>query len=111
MTASRTARYVVLCGGVGGSRFVDGLAQFLPPAALTVIADTADDFDHLDLRICPDIDTVTYMLAGLVDEGRGWGRRGETWSAMETLDTLRGPTWFQLGDRDLALQRYRRTRI
>lgn len=58
MTRSRTGRYVALCGGVGGSRFLDGLVQILPPAALAAVVNTVDDFGHLGLRICPDIDTV-----------------------------------------------------
>ncbi|MDN5862196.1 MAG: 2-phospho-L-lactate transferase [Salinisphaera sp.] len=103
MNNVKDRRYIVLCGGVGGSRFADGLAQILPPSALTIIVNTADDFDHLGLRICPDIDTVTYMLSGLVDEARGWGRGDESWSALEVLGTLGQPTWFQLGDRDLGL--------
>lgn len=74
---------------------------------LTIVVNTGDDFDHLGLRICPDIDTVTYMLAGFVDEARGWGRAKESWAAMETLAMLDGPTWFNLGDRDLTLHLWR----
>lgn len=103
MSTGEAGHYVVLCGGVGGSRFADGLAQILPPSALTIIVNTADDFRHLGLRLCPDIDTVSYMLSGLVDEERGWGRRDETWSAMEVFGRLGQPTWFQLGDRDIGL--------
>lgn len=99
--------YIALCGGVGGSRLADGLARNLAADKLTIIVNTGDDFDHLGLRICPDIDTVTYMLAGLVDETRGWGRTNESWTAMDTLAVLDGPTWFNLGDRDLALHLWR----
>jgi LPPG:FO 2-phospho-L-lactate transferase len=86
------------------------MAALLPPGRLTVVVNTGDDFDHLGLRICPDIDTVIYMLAGLVDETRGWGRRDENWLALQALGTLGGPTWFNLGDRDLAMH-LRRTEL
>jgi len=78
---------------------------------LTIVVNTADDFDHLGLRICPDIDTVTYMLGELVHPERGWGRNDETWSCMETLRSLGGESWFQLGDRDLALHLFRTERL
>jgi LPPG:FO 2-phospho-L-lactate transferase len=98
-----TKRFIVLCGGVGGSRLAEGLSQHLPPEALTIIVNTGDDFDHLGLRICPDIDTVLYMLAHCVSRERGWGREDESWVVHETLSQLGGPNWFQLGDRDIAL--------
>lgn len=89
---------------------VQGLAQVLPPQDLTVIVNTGDDFWHLGLYICPDVDTVCYTLAGLVHPGKGWGRADEGWLAMEELARLKAPTWFNLGDRDLAahLERTRR---
>ena len=99
----KRSKILLLCGGVGGSRLADGFARILGPDKLTIVVNTADDFDHLGLRICPDLDTVTYMMAGLVDQVRGWGRADETWACMETLERLGGETWFQLGDRDLAL--------
>ena len=93
----------VLCGGVGGVKLVDGLASVLHDrAALTVVVNTADDFEHLGLAISPDVDTVLYTLAGLVSEERGWGLEGETWAAMEMFGRYGLPTWFRLGDRDLA---------
>ena len=93
----------VLCGGVGGVKLVDGLASVLrDPADLTVIVNTADDFEHLGLSISPDVDTVLYTLAGLVSDERGWGIEGETWAAMEMLGRYGLPVWFRLGDRDLA---------
>lgn len=95
--------YIALCGGVGGSKLADGLARHLEPEELTIAVNTGDDFDHLGLRICPDIDTVLYQLAGLVSRERGWGREDETWSAHQTLEMLGGPAWFQLGDKDIAL--------
>ena len=94
---------VALAGGVGGARLVRGLAAVLPPEQLLVVVNVGDDFDHLGLRICPDLDTVTYTLAGLDNPTLGWGRADETWQFMETLEALGGETWFRLGDRDLAL--------
>ena len=94
---------VALAGGVGGARLAVGLAAVLPPQELTVVVNTGDDFEHLGFTICPDIDTVMYTLAGLNNPAQGWGRRDESWHFMETLGALGGETWFQLGDRDLAL--------
>lgn len=101
---------VALAGGVGGAKLADGLAQILPPQDLTVIVNSGDDFDHLGLRICPDIDTVCYTLAGLANPETGWGLKDESWNMMERLAQLGGPSWFQLGDRDMAthLERTRR---
>ena len=106
-----TKTYLVLCGGVGGSKLADGLARILPPEELTIVVNTADDFDHLGMRICPDIDTVTYMLGELVHPERGWGRADETWFCMEVLRSLGGESWFQLGDRDLARHLFRTQRL
>ena len=88
----------------------DGLAQALPVEDLTVIVNTADDFEHFGLTICPDLDTVCYTLAGLANPETGWGRVGETWNALTSVELLGGPTWFWLGDRDLGthLERTRR---
>jgi LPPG:FO 2-phospho-L-lactate transferase len=94
---------VALAGGVGGARLVLGLAALLPSNRLTVIVNTADDFEHLGLAISPDLDTVMYTLAGVANPETGWGRADETWSFMETLGELGGETWFRLGDRDLAV--------
>jgi LPPG:FO 2-phospho-L-lactate transferase len=94
---------LALAGGVGGAKLVHGLAQTHPAEHLTVIVNTGDDFEHLGLVICPDLDTVVYTLAGLADPKRGWGRADETWNFLRTLEDLGGPTWFRLGDRDLAL--------
>jgi LPPG:FO 2-phospho-L-lactate transferase len=105
-------RVVALSGGVGGAKLAVGLAQSIPTGALTVIANTGDDFEHLGLCISPDLDTLMYSLAGLDDPKRGWGRRDETWTFMMALSTLGGDTWFQLGDGDLAtsIERTRRLR-
>lgn len=102
---------LALSGGIGGAKLALGLARVLPPGALTVVANTGDDFEHLDLSISPDLDTVTYVLAGLDNPNTGWGRRDETWSFMETLADVGGETWFQLGDRDLALHIERTRRL
>lgn len=113
MDRINTLKVVALAGGVGGAKFADGLAQCLPPQNLTVIVNTGDDFEHLGLYICPDLDTVCYTLAGKANPGTGWGRSGETWSALETISDLGGPGWFHLGDHDIGLhlERTRRLRL
>jgi LPPG:FO 2-phospho-L-lactate transferase len=102
---------VALSGGIGGAKLALGLSHILPPADLTVVANIGDDFEHLGLSISPDLDTLTYTLAGLDNPVLGWGRRDETWSFMETLESLGGETWFRLGDRDLALHLERTRRL
>lgn len=103
-------KVVALAGGVGGAKLADGLARCLEAPDLTIVVNTGDDFDHFGLHICPDLDTVCYTLAGLANPLTGWGRQGETWNALEELKRLGAPSWFQLGDRDLAthLERTRR---
>ena len=93
---------VALAGGVGGAKMADGLAQALRAEDLTIIVNTGDDFEHLGLKICPDLDTVCYTLAGLANPSSGWGRINETWNAIQNLELLGGPGWFQLGDSDLG---------
>ena len=93
---------LALAGGVGGAKLATGLAMQLSPDNLLIVVNTGDDFTHLGLRISPDLDTVMYWLAGKNDADRGWGMAGETWNFMDALDCLGGPTWFKLGDRDLA---------
>ena len=98
------AEIVVLSGGVGGARFVRGLVDVVSPAEVTVIGNVGDDADVLGLHVSPDLDSLLYTLAGLDDEQRGWGRRRETWNALETAKQLGDDeTWFQLGDRDIGL--------
>ena len=104
-------RVVALSGGVGGAKLALGLSRVLPASDLTVIANTGDDFEHLGLSICPDIDTLTYALAGLDNPATGWGRRDETWSFMESVKALGGEDWFRLGDRDLAVHVERTRRL
>ena len=94
---------LALSGGVGGAKLAAGLANILPPDQLTIAVNTGDDFEHLGLTICPDIDSVVYALAGLNDTERGWGVTGETWQAMDMLRRLGQPDWFNLGDRDMAM--------
>lgn len=102
---------IVFAGGVGGAKLVDGLTAILGPESLTIVVNTADDFTHLGLHISPDLDTITYTLAGIADPQRGWGRVDESWAFLEALETYGGPTWFQLGDRDLALHHARTLRL
>src|SRR5690242_4569313 len=102
----------VLSGGMGGARFLQGLLHGIergllpgvaPDATVTVVANTADDLWIHGLKVCPDLDTVMYTLGDGIDLGRGWGRRDETWSVKEELATYGvEPTWFGLGDRDIA---------
>ena len=104
-------KVVALAGGVGGAKLADGLAQVLPPESLTIVVNTGDDFEHLGLHISPDLDTVCYTLAGLANRTTGWGRADETWRFLEALEAFGGPTWFRLGDRDLALHHERTRRL
>ncbi len=102
---------VALSGGVGGAKLALGLSRVMPPEELVVVVNTGDDFEHLGLSISPDIDTVTYTLSGLANRELGWGRHDETWSFMETMESLGGDTWFRLGDRDIALHVERTRRL
>lgn len=95
-------RVAVLCGGFGAARFVPAVAAVVPPAKLCCIVNTADDLDHLGLRISPDIDSVCYALAGRFDEARGWGLVGDTFQTVDTLARY-GQGWFRIDDEDLAL--------
>lgn len=105
---SAAPRILALSGGVGGAKLVAGLASVLPATALTVAVNVGDDFEHLGLTICPDFDTLLYTLSGVVHPQQGWGRADESWQLQDELRHLGGPTWFQLGDRDLALHLLRR---
>jgi len=102
-------KVVYLSGGVGGARLLDGLARALPGNDLTAIVNVGDDFEHLGLTICPDIDSVLYTLSGLGDEARGWGLANETFRALEMAARYRSDAgWFQLGDQDLGTHLARR---
>lgn len=104
------AKILALSGGVGGAKLACGLYAVLPPGALGVLVNTGDDFTHLGLSISPDLDTVMYTLAGVVNPETGWGRAGESWAFMEATAALGGDTWFRLGDKDLAVH-VERTRL
>lgn len=92
-----------LAGGVGASRFLEGLVQVVPPDTVTAIVNTGDDFTLHGLHISPDLDIVTCTLAGIINPEQGWGIAGDTYACLEWLGRLGAPTWFNLGDRDLAL--------
>lgn len=99
---------LALSGGVGGAKLAAGLASCLEPSALTIVANTGDDFQHLGLHIAPDLDSVMYALAGCNDRQRGWGIANESWQFMQAMENLGGETWFSLGDKDLATHVQRR---
>jgi LPPG:FO 2-phospho-L-lactate transferase len=98
---------LALSGGVGGAKLALGLADVLPPGQLHIVANTADDFRHLGLHISPDIDTLLYTLSENANEVLGWGLADESWNALGALQRLGGPTWFRLGDKDLATHLWR----
>jgi len=93
---------VVLTGGTGGAKFVDGLRKVVPPSELTFIVNTGDDFEWWGLHISPDVDSITYVLSDLLSKDRGWGVDGDTFQCLEAMKRLRQPAWFQIGDRDLS---------
>jgi len=101
----------VLSGGVGAARLLQALSDVLPPSEITAIVNVGDDLVLHGLTICPDLDTITYTLAGLNNDELGWGLRGETWRVMDELGALGGEAWFRLGDRDLATHLYRSQRL
>ncbi len=100
-------RVVALAGGTGAAKLLRGLAPLLPAGALTVIGNTGDDTEMWGLHISPDLDTVSYALAGLIDERKGWGLRNESFNALEQMSRFGEPAWFGLGDRDLATHLHR----
>ncbi|MBI2964350.1 MAG: YvcK family protein [Deltaproteobacteria bacterium] len=94
---------VLLAGGLGGARLAPALAREIGPGSLDVIANVGDDLEWMGLKVCPDLDSIAYALAGLWDGVRGWGRRGETFAVRDGLRGLGAAVWFGIGDRDLAL--------
>jgi len=104
-------KIVALAGGVGGAKLIFGLARASDTLDLTVIVNTGDDFDHLGMRICPDIDTICYTLAGLANPDTGWGRVDESWNFITELKAIGGEDWFRLGDKDLATHVERTKRL
>lgn len=99
--------YLVLAGGVGAAKFIEGLANVVDPAILKIIINTADDVELYGLRICPDIDIITYTLGNIVDKQKGWGIQDETFNCLNTLKSYYDFEWFNLGDKDLATHIYR----
>ena len=117
-TPPGTTKVLALSGGVGGAKGAQALLEAatggemgFEPRELLVVCNTGDDFEHVGLHIAPDLDSVMYRLADLHDEERGWGRRDESWHFLESLVQLGGPTWFRLGDRDLATHTLRTLRL
>jgi LPPG:FO 2-phospho-L-lactate transferase len=102
---------VALAGGVGAARFLSGLVRVVPQRELAVIVNTGDDRDFFGLRVCPDLDIVTYTLAGVVNRETGWGFDGDTVACLDSLRRLRSDVWFRLGDRDLATHIHRTDRL
>jgi LPPG:FO 2-phospho-L-lactate transferase len=100
--ASLELKVVCLAGGVGGAKLADGLVQIMPREQLTIVVNTGDDFQHFGLMVCPDLDTVMYTLGGVANSQTGWGREGESWITIGEVERLGGPSWFSLGDLDLA---------
>ena len=103
-------RVVALAGGVGGAKLAYGFSKILPPEDFSVVVNTGDDFEMFGLKICPDLDTVCYTLAGLANPQTGWGRKDDTWNCLKNLELYDAPAWFSLGDADLALH-LERTRL
>ena len=96
-------KVVLLSGGGGGARFARGLNEVLPPGDLTVVGNVGDDLEILGLSVSPDLDSLLYTLAGLIDAERGWGREEESWNALESVRAWGGEDWFRLGDLDIGL--------
>jgi len=97
----------VLTGGTGGAKFVDGLRQIVAPEELTVIVNTGDDLLWWGLYVSPDLDSITYMLAGKLSQERGWGVKGDTFYCLQAMGQLGQPIWFHTGDRDVATHIFR----
>jgi LPPG:FO 2-phospho-L-lactate transferase len=93
----------VLSGGTGGAKFVDGLRQVMPAEDITLIVNTGDDLMWWGLYVSPDIDSITYVLSGMLSRERGWGVKGDTFLCLQAMGQLGEPTWFHTGDRDLAM--------
>src|SRR5579864_4549620 len=103
-------RILALAGGVGGAKLALGLSRILAPEQLTVIVNTGDDEEIHGLHISPDLDTVMYTLAGIENRTTGWGRRDDTFAAIDALEALGGDGWFRLGDGDIGTH-LRRTEL
>ncbi len=103
--------FATLAGGVGAARFLAGLVQVVPPADVVAIVNTADDDEFHGLYVSPDLDSVTYTLAGASNVAQGWGLEGETFATLDALERYDLPTWFRLGDKDLATHLFRTQRL
>ena len=104
-------RIAVLAGGVGAARFLDGLVRVVPPQDVTAIVNVGDDMEWAGLHIAPDLDTVMYTLAGMMNPETGWGLAGDDRRVLRRLESLGGPAWFSIGDDDLATHLYRTHRL
>jgi LPPG:FO 2-phospho-L-lactate transferase len=104
-------KITALAGGVGASKLLLGLASVMPPEDITIIANTGDDIELFGLRICPDIDTITYTLAGVINEETGWGLKGDTFECLRWIGGYGEASWFNLGDRDLATHIFRTNQL
>ena len=111
MKSATKNKVVVLSGGVGAAKLLNGLINVIEPSNVTAIVNIADDTNFHGLHISPDLDTVIYTLAGEIDPKKGWGLNNETWNAMKMITRYGGVDWFQLGDRDLGTHMYRTHRI
>ena len=103
VVAGEALPLVLLSGGGGGAKLAGALSAVVTDRPVIVVTNTGDDFEHLGLLICPDTDSVMYAASGNIDAQKGWGRAGESWEVFDTLSSLGGPSWFQLGDKDLGL--------
>ncbi len=99
--------YLVLAGGIGAAKFIEGLANVIDPALLKIVINTGDDIELYGLQICPDIDIITYTLAGIVEKEKGWGLQDESFNCLKSLKQFYDFKWFNLGDKDLATHVYR----
>lgn len=104
-------KVTALAGGIGAAKFLLGLASVMPSEDITIIANTGDDIELFGLRICPDIDTVTYTLGGVINEDTGWGLKSDTFECLRWLSRYGGASWFNLGDRDLATHIFRTNQL
>jgi len=104
-------KVTALAGGVGASKLLLGLAEVMPPEDISIIANTGDDIELFGLRICPDIDTITYTLAGVINDQTGWGLKGDSFECLRWLGRYQEASWFNLGDRDLATHIYRTNQL
>jgi len=99
--------YLLLAGGVGAAKFIEGIANIVNPKLLKIVVNTGDDIDLFGLKICPDLDIITYTLAGLIDKEKGWGFVDETFNCLSILKKYFNTGWFNAGDKDLATHIYR----